>query len=158
MIVDIALGIVLGVLMLRLLPYLITLGVVAAIFGSIALLLAFVISMVLSSDWIAMRALVIGVPISFIVVGQMIVRLVSSRTIFSREEVGAALLVISVVCGVMVGLFVLVQSENTDTLEPLVRTVVLPTLFFWCLGLLAALASKLHRIWLVRVVDVTVSN
>ncbi len=158
MIVDIALGIVLGVLMLRLLPYLITLGVVAAIFGSIALLLAFVISMVLSSDWIAMRALVIGVPISFIVVGQMIVRLVSSRTIFSREEVGAALLVISVVCGVMVGLFVLVQSENTDTLEPLVRIVVLPTLFFWCLGLLAALASKLHRIWLVRVVDVTVSN
>ncbi len=158
MIVDIALGIVLGVLMLRLLPYLITFGVVAAIFGSIALLLAFVISMVLSSDWIAMRALVIGVPISFIVVGQMIVRLVSSRTIFSREEVGAALLVISVVCGVMVGLFVLVQSENTATLEPVVRFAVLPTLFFWCLGLLAVLASKLHRIWQVRDVDVTVTN
>jgi len=158
MIVDIALGIVLGVLMLRLLPYLITFGVVAAIFGSIALLLAFVISMVLSSDWIAMRALVIGVPISFIVVGQMIVRLVSSRTTFSREEVGAALLVISVVCGVMVGLFVLVQSENTATLDPVVRFAVLPTLFFWCLGLLAVLASKLHRIWQVRDVDVTVTN
>lgn len=158
MIVDIALGIVLGVLMLRLLPYLITFGVVAAIFGSIALLLVFVISMVLSSDWIAMRALVIGVPISFIVVGQMIVRLVSSRTTFSREEVGAALLVISVVCGVMVGLFVLVQSENTATLEPVVRFAVLPTLFFWCLGLLAVLASKLHRIWQVRDVDVTVTN
>lgn len=158
MIVDIALGIVLGVLMLRLLPYLITFGVVAAIFGSIALLLAFVISMVLSSDWIAMRALVIGVPISFIVVGQMIVRLVSSRTTFSREEVSAALLVISVVCSVMVGLFVLVQSENTATLEPVVRFAVLPTLFFWCLGLLAVLASKLHRIWQVRDLDVTVTN
>lgn len=158
MIVDIALGIVLGVLMLRLLPYLITFGVVAAIFGSIALLLVFAISMVLSSDWIAMRALVIGVPISFIVVGQMIGRLVSSRTTFSREEVGAALLVISVVCGVMVGLFVLVQSENTATLEPVVRFAVLPSLFFWCLGLLALLASKLHRIWQVRDLDVTVTN
>lgn len=158
MIVDIALGIVLGVLMLRLLPYLITFGVVAAIFGSIALLLAFVISMVLSSDWMAMRALVIGVPISFIVVGQMIIRLVLSRTTFSREEVSAALLVISVVCGVMVGLFVLVQSENTASLEPVVRFAVLPTLFFWCLGLLAVLASKLHRIWQVRDLDVTVTN
>jgi hypothetical protein len=158
MVFDIALGIVLGVLILRSLPLLINFGVVAVILGTVVSLLAFVISLILSNDWIAMRALVIGIPIGVMVVGQMLVRLVSSRTIFSREEVGAALLVTSIVCGVMLGLFVLVQSAITTALGPVVRFVILPTLFFWCLGLLAALASKLHRIWQIRAIDATISN
>ncbi len=153
MVFDIALGIVLGVLILRSLPLLINLGVVAAILVSVASLLAFVISLILSNDWIAVRALVIGAPVGVMVVGQMLVRLVASRTLFSREEVGAALLVSAVVCVVMLELFVLVQPENTAALGPVVRLIVLPTLFFWCLGLLVALALKLHRIWKMRSID-----
>ena len=146
MIIDIALGIVLGAFILRLLPLLLTISAVALALCAVGALLTFAVFLALSNEWVATRAVVVGVPIGTMIVGQVLAKALSSRTVFSKEEVEISLLICAVVCTAMVALFILVQSGIDPPLESIVRFVVLPALFFWCLALLAALAARLHRI------------
>ena len=145
MIIEVALGIVLGVLMLRFLPLLVAAGVAVLVLTCVGTLIALVLLWITSNEWLVVRALVVGAPIAAMIIGQVLATALASRTVFTTAEVTASLLVCMVAVGAMVMLFTLVQSGINPPLEPALRFVVLPALFFWCLLLLVALASRLQR-------------
>lgn len=150
MIIEIAMGIVLGVLILRFLPVIITVGSVALALAGVGTVIVFTVLWIASNEWLATRAMLVGAIASIAVVGHSLGKAVSSRTVFTEHEVRISLLLCLIVLAVMAGLFVLTGSHLQPPLEPSIRFVVLPTLSFWCVALLAALASKLRRIFRAR--------
>ena len=143
MILDIALGIVLAVVMLRYWPAILAMGICTAI-GAIVLAIAGVAIYVVTTNEVLLKkiAAVAALLVAYVASG-FVARLIAKRTVLTGSEVGILLTIVVFMGSATVFFFWLINTWAMQADDPILYLYLVPILALWA-GVWLKLSSLLQ--------------
>ena len=133
MIIDIALGIVLAVLILRYWPALLAMGTFATVSAVILAIGGVVVYILATNEALLQKVSTIAVLVVTYVVGGFVARLIAKRTVLSASEVGVLITIAIFLGNATVFFFWFISKWATQANDPLLYLYLFPLLALWAL-------------------------
>ena len=143
MVLDIALGIVLAVVILRYWPAILAMGIFATV-GAIVLAIAGVaVYVVTTNEVLLQKVSAVAALLVAYVVGTFVARLIAKRTVLTASEVGVLLTIAAFLGSATVFFFWFINTWATQANDPSLYLYLVPILALWA-GVWLKLSSLLQ--------------
>jgi uncharacterized membrane protein len=131
MIIDIALGIVLAVVILRYWPVIVGLGIAATIGVVLLAIGGAVIYFVFTNEVVLQKVTTLAILLAVFLMGSWVSHLIAQRTVLKMEEIGVLLTITIFLIAMTIFFFPFIFKWATDAHEPQLFLFLIPLVGLW---------------------------
>lgn len=131
MIIEVALGVVLGVLILRYWQAVITLGILAAVLGVVLAVGGAVFYWVTTNEEVFRKLMALLLVLSGLLIGSFLSHIIAKRTVLRPSEVGVLLAIVLFVGNATVFFIPFIANWSANAQDPMLFLYLLPLGGLW---------------------------